>query len=50
MQLQPVMGAEEVNALIASAYPQLNGRKPDYYAVSVRPGGCTVRLDAREKH
>ena len=48
--LAPVMTADEVNALIAGLYPQLNGRKLDYYATGVFPGGCTVRLDAREKH
>ena len=48
--LVPVMTADEVNELITAAYPQLNGRRLDFYAVEVRPGGCTVRLDAREKH
>lgn len=48
--LNPVMSADEVNALIAGLYPQLNGRNLDYYATDVFPGGCTVRLDASEKH
>jgi uncharacterized protein (TIGR00369 family) len=48
--LTPVMTAAEVNSLISGLYPQLNGRQPDYYATEVFPGGCVVRLDAREKH
>jgi uncharacterized protein (TIGR00369 family) len=46
----PVMNADEVNALMASAYPQLNGRLPHFYAVEVHAGGCTVRLDATDRH
>jgi uncharacterized protein (TIGR00369 family) len=47
---QPMMTADEVNAFLESLYPQLNGRRMDFYATDVFPGGCTVRLDAREKH
>jgi uncharacterized protein (TIGR00369 family) len=46
----PVMTAEEVNTLIKSLYPQLNGRDLDYHATDVFPGGCTVRLDANDRH
>ena len=48
--IEPVMSADEVNALLASVYPQLNGDYAVYRAVDVFPGGCTVRLDADERH
>jgi uncharacterized protein (TIGR00369 family) len=48
--LKPVVTAEEVNHLLARAYPQLNGRHRFYEAVDVFPGGCTVRLNAGESH
>jgi len=48
--LTPVMTAEEVNALIASAFPQLNAGSEAYKAIEVHPGGCTVRLDADTRH
>ena len=48
--LQPLMTADEINDFLKSLYPQLNGRSLDFYATEVFPGGCTVRLDAREKH
>jgi uncharacterized protein (TIGR00369 family) len=44
------MTAEEVNAFLDDAFPQLNEGRRDYYAVEVHPGGCIVRLDATEKH
>lgn len=46
----PVMTAEEVNAFLAEAFPQLNTGSSDYAVVDVRPGGCAVRLEATEKH
>ncbi len=49
-ELTPVMGAEEVNRLIGQAFPQLNRDHRSYHAVEVFPGGCTVRLDADERH
>lgn len=48
--LTPVMTAEEVNALIASVFPQLNDGSDAYKAVEIHPGGCTVRLDADKRH
>ena len=48
--LDPVMTAAEVNALLRSVYPQLNGEFAVYEAVDVFPGGCTVRLNADERH
>ncbi|PSJ65694.1 PaaI family thioesterase [Kumtagia ephedrae] len=48
--LKPVMTTEDVNALLASAYPQLNRDYRFYEAVEVFPGGCTVRLNADERH
>ena len=46
----PVMNADEINALLRQVYPQLNDDYSDYYATEVFPGGCTVRLDATERH
>jgi uncharacterized protein (TIGR00369 family) len=48
--LKPVLTAEEVNALMRSAYPQLNGDGNFYETTTVFPGGCTVRLNADERH
>jgi uncharacterized protein (TIGR00369 family) len=48
--LKPVMTAQEVNELIASAYPQLNSDYNAYETVEVFPGGCTVRLNADDRH
>lgn len=46
----PVMTAAEVNAFMDEAFPQLNHAARDYFTVEVRPGGCTVRLAATERH
>jgi len=46
----PLMTTEEVNRLMVSVYPQLNGEYADYVATDVFPGGCTVRLNATERH
>ena len=48
--LKPVLTATEVNALMASVYPQLNDEFSFYEALDVFPGGCTVRLNADERH
>lgn len=48
--LKPVMTAREVNELITSVYPQLNSDYKAYETVDVFPGGCTVRLNADERH
>lgn len=48
--LKPVLTAQEVNALLKSVYPQLNNDLQAYEAVDVFPGGCTVRLNADERH
>ncbi len=48
--LSPVMTVEEVNDLIGSAFPQLNRDHRSYHAIEVFAGGCTVRLDAEERH
>lgn len=48
--LSPVMSAEDVDALIAASFPQLNRDHRSYRATEVFPGGCTVRLDAEERH
>ncbi|MEM9107041.1 MAG: PaaI family thioesterase [Pseudomonadota bacterium] len=49
-KLQPVMNAEEVNAFLRQVYPQLNNNFSDYKVLDVFAGGCTVRLDATERH
>ena len=46
----PVMTADEVNAFLKVVYPQLNDDFAAYFAVEVTPGGCTVRLNASERH
>ena len=48
--LKPVLTAAEVNALMASVYPQLNEKFAFYEALDVFAGGCTVRLNADERH
>ena len=48
--LSPVLDAAAVNEFMMSVYPQLNRGKPDYLVAEVRPGGCTVRLNAGERH
>jgi hypothetical protein len=48
--LKPMLNAAEVNTLMASVYPQLNGNSTSYEAIDVFPGGCTVRLNADEQH
>ena len=46
----PVMTADEINVFLKEVYPQLNGDQSDYAAVEVFPGGCTVRLNAGDRH
>ncbi|RUM98010.1 PaaI family thioesterase [Pseudaminobacter arsenicus] len=48
--LKPVMTAREVNELITSVYPQLNNDYKAYETVDVFAGGCTVRLNADDRH
>ncbi len=48
--LRPVMDADAVNAFLKEVYPQLNEDLQAYLAVDVFPGGCTVRLNATERH
>jgi uncharacterized protein (TIGR00369 family) len=48
--LQPAMTAAEINDLLRTAYPELNGDTMEYQAVDVFPGGCVVRLEASKKH
>ena len=49
--LKPVLDAAEVNALLARVFPQLNEQlRPSTSALEVFPGGCTVRLNADERH
>ena len=48
--LKPVLDAAQVNALMATVYPELNDQFTFYQALDVFPGGCTVRLNADERH
>ncbi|MBR2687003.1 MAG: PaaI family thioesterase [Aquamicrobium sp.] len=48
--LKPVLTAGEANDLLKSVYPQLNDDYLAYEAVDIFPGGCTVRLNADERH
>lgn len=48
--LQPLMNADDVNRLMSSVFPQLNGEYDDYVATEVTPGRCVVRLNARQRH
>lgn len=49
-KLKPVLDAAEVNTLLSQVFPQLNDRAGEYQAIEVFPGGCTVRLNATERH
>ncbi|MGI6245979.1 MAG: PaaI family thioesterase [Pseudochelatococcus sp.] len=48
--LTPKMTAEDVNIFLGRAFPQLNNDSSDYLATDVFPGGCTVRLNAGDRH
>lgn len=48
--LTPVMTAAEINDLLEQVYPELNEGLRFYEAVEVFPGGCTVRLNAGQRH
>jgi uncharacterized protein (TIGR00369 family) len=48
--LKPVMTTADVKTLLRAVYPQLNQDHPSYETVEVIPGGCTVRLNADERH
>lgn len=48
--LTPKLTASEVNAVMASAFPQLNRDGDFYETVEVSAGGCVVRLHAGERH
>ncbi len=48
--LQPLMTVDEVNDLLNTVYPQLNEDFSYYLATEIFPGGCTVRLNAGERH
>jgi uncharacterized protein (TIGR00369 family) len=47
---RPVLTTAEVNDLLARIYPELNTQLGSYQAVDIFPGGCTVRLNADERH
>lgn len=49
-RIAPVLTVDEVNAFMNTAYPQLNEGQRFYEAIDVFPGGCTVRLNAEERH
>ncbi|PSM20265.1 MULTISPECIES: PaaI family thioesterase [Nitratireductor] len=47
---EPKLDADQINALLRRAYPQLNAEFSDYVTLEVFAGGCTVRLNANERH
>ncbi len=47
---EPQLDAAAINKLLGSVYPQLNNEFSDYVTLDVFPGGCTVRLNANERH
>ena len=47
---EPKMTAGEVNDFINRVFPQLNTDVSDFIATEIFPGGCTVRLNATERH
>lgn len=48
--LAPVMTVDEINAMLAQVFPQLNEHYNFYQAIKVFPGGCVVRLNAEHRH
>ncbi|MEJ6783260.1 PaaI family thioesterase [Aminobacter sp. Piv2-1] len=48
--LKPMLDARQVDELLRRVYPQLNEHYDFYQTVEVFPGGCTVRLNADERH
>jgi uncharacterized protein (TIGR00369 family) len=49
--LKPQLNAAEVDAFLTKAFPQLNQHDAAAYeTIEVFPGGCTVRLNATERH
>lgn len=48
--LKPVLTATQVNELMNAAYPQLNDGGRSFETTEVFPGGCTVRLNADDRH
>ena len=49
-EFKPVMTADEVNTFLRNIFPQLNGEFLDYSVLDIRQGGCTVRLNATDRH
>ncbi len=49
-EFKPVMTADEVNTFLRNVFPQLNGEFLDYSVLDIRQGGCTVRLNATDRH
>ncbi|MBX3598808.1 MAG: PaaI family thioesterase [Rhizobiaceae bacterium] len=47
--IQPVMSVSEVSDLLDRVFPQWN-TDGALVVTDIRPGGCTVRLNASEKH
>lgn len=48
--LKPMLNAADVDALINSAYPQLNADRNSYETLEVFAGGCVMRLNADDRH
>ncbi|MEW9836889.1 PaaI family thioesterase [Mesorhizobium marinum] len=48
--IEPLLDAGQINALLAEAYPELNSGTRTYEVTDVFAGGCTVRLNADARH
>lgn len=48
--MTPKMTAQEVNDFMRKVYPQLNAAHSAFVVTDVFAGGCTVRLNADERH
>lgn len=47
--LNPVMSAAQVSVMLDEVFPQFNTDRA-FEVIEVRPGGCTVRLNAGNNH
>lgn len=49
-ELTPVMHADEINAFLATEFPQMNAGTRDYEVIEIGPGTAHVRLNADDRH
>lgn len=48
--MQPIMTTEELNAFLASHFPQVSGPQDGMSVTQVGPGHATLRLEATDRH